>query len=245
MKHLTDGVSSLGTHLTAYQRAAFQRYYEELVVWNDKFNLTAITGYEQVQVRHFLDSLSCLIAKEIHAVLGQPSASAIDIGSGAGFPGIPLKIARGPLHLTLLEATGKKVSFLEHLAEILGLKGVHAIHDRAERLAHDPAHREAYDVAYARAVADLPVLVEYALPFCKAGGYFVAMKGESGAGEAWNAEYATLLLGGELRSVIPVHLPHLPENRSLIVIQKVSPTPVAYPRRPGIPSKRPLLSSRT
>ncbi|MFC2015566.1 16S rRNA (guanine(527)-N(7))-methyltransferase RsmG [Chloroflexota bacterium] len=227
------------------QYAAFRRYYEELVVWNEKFNLTAITGYEQVQVRHFLDSLSCLIADDIRATLARPNSSAIDVGTGAGFPGIPLRIVCGPSRLTLLEATGKKVSFLEHLVETLDLNGVRPIHSRAEQLAHEPSHRGAYDIAFARAVAELPVLVEYALPFCKIGGYFVAMKGESGNAEAWNAERATMLLGGELQSVIPVHLPHLPEDRSLIVIQKVGPTPVTYPRRPGIPSKRPLLNTTT
>jgi 16S rRNA (guanine527-N7)-methyltransferase len=245
MEYLTDGANNLGICVTPQQRAAFQLYYEELVVWNEKFNLTAITGYEQVQVRHFLDSLSCLTAKEVRTVLANPSSSVIDIGTGAGFPGIPLKIVYGPGHLTLLEATGKKVSFLVHLVDTLGLKGVLAVHDRAERLAHDEAHREVYDLALARAVADLPVLVEYALPFCKIGGYFVAMKGESGSAEAWSAGHATSVLGGELRSVIPVHLPHLPENRTLIIIQKAGPTPPSYPRRPGMPSKRPLLDAQT
>ena len=245
MQYLTDGVNSLGILITPQQRAAFQRYYEELVVWNEKFNLTAITGYEQVQVRHFLDSLSCLMPQEIRSALQSPGASAIDVGTGAGFPGIPLKLVCGPARLTLLEATAKKVTFLEHLVSTLRLSGVVAIHDRAEHLGHDPMHREAYDLAFARAVADLPVLVEYALPFCSVGGYFVAMKGESGPGEAWNANHAISLLGGELKSVIPVHLPHLPENRTLVIIQKVSPSPGSYPRRPGMPAKRPLLNTRT
>ncbi len=240
MDRLAEGAKALGLRLSDKQLAAFQLYYEELVAWNQKFNLTAITDYEQVQVRHFLDSLSCLLADEVRRALSRPDARAIDVGSGAGFPGIPLKLVCPGLQLTLLEATGKKVTFLEHMVERLGLQRVTAIHARAEELAHEPAHREAYDLALARAVADLPALVEYALPFCKPGGWFVAQKGETGAAEAWNAGRALELLGGELRRVLHVELSGLPEDRSLVVIAKVSPSPAAYPRRPGMPAKRPL-----
>ena len=153
---------------------------------------------------------------------------------------MPLKIVCPGLRLTLLEATGKKVTFLEHVVEQLGLQRVTAIHARAEELAHDPAHREHYDLALARAVADLPVVVEYTLPFCKVGGWLVAQKGEAGAAEAWSAEAAIKLLGGELRRVVPVELPGLPEDRSLVVVEKVGPTPEKYPRRAGMPGKRPL-----
>jgi 16S rRNA (guanine527-N7)-methyltransferase len=240
MEQLADGARALGLRLSDRQLAAFQLYYEELVAWNDKFNLTAITDYEQVQVRHFLDSLSCLLAEEVRRALARPEARAIDIGSGAGFPGIPLKLVCPGLHLTLLEATGKKVSFLEHMVQRLGLQRVTAVHARAEELAHDPAQREAYDLALARAVADLPALVEYALPFCKPGGWFVAQKGETGAAEAWNAARALEMLGGELRRVVHVELSGLPEDRSLVVVAKVGRTPAAYPRRAGVPTKRPL-----
>jgi 16S rRNA (guanine527-N7)-methyltransferase len=164
----------------------------------------------------------------------------IDVGAGAGFPGIPLKIVCPGTRLTLLEATGKKVTFLEHVVERLSLHRVVAVKARAEELAHEPDHREQYDLALARAVADLPVVAEYTLPFCKVGGWVVAQKGEAGAAEAWSAEKAIALLGGELRRVLPVELAGLPEDRSLVVIEKVSPTPGKYPRRPGIPSKRPL-----
>jgi len=240
MERLADGARALGLRLTDKQLASFQVYYEELVAWNEKFNLTAITEYDQVQVRHFLDSLSCLLADEVRRALARPDARAIDVGSGAGFPGIPLKLVCPGLHLTLLEATGKKVTFLEHMVERLGLQRVTSIHARAEELAHDPAHRESYDLALARAVADLPALVEYALPFCKPGGWFVAQKGESGSAEAWSAGKALEILGGELRRVVHVELSGLPEDRSLVVVAKVSPTPAAYPRRPGVPNKRPL-----
>jgi 16S rRNA (guanine527-N7)-methyltransferase len=241
MKQLIDGASALGLRLTAEQQAAFQLYYTELVAWNQKFNLTAITGYEQVQVRHFLDSLSCLLSSEVRQVLNRPNACVIDVGTGAGFPGIPLKLVCAHPRLTLLETTGKKVTFLEHMVARLALSTVTAIKARAEELGQDPAHRESYDLALARAVAELPVVVEYTLPFCKVGGWVVAQKGEAGAAEAWSAEQAITRLGGELHRVMPVELPGLPENRSLIIIKKIGPTPERYPRRSGIPSKRPLL----
>jgi 16S rRNA (guanine527-N7)-methyltransferase len=240
MQRLIDGANALGLRLTAAQQAAFQLYYENLVAWNQKFNLTAITEYEQVQVRHFLDSLSCLLAEETRQALNRPQPRLLDVGTGAGFPSMPLKLVCPDTRLTLLEATGKKVTFLEHIVEQLGLQRVTVIKGRAEDLAHDPEHREQYDLVLARAVAELPVVAEYTLPFCKLGGWVVAQKGEAGAAEAWTADRAITLLGGELRRVVPVELPGLPEDRSLIVIEKTGPTPAAYPRRPGIPSKRPL-----
>lgn len=240
MERLIEGSEALGLYLTAKQQAAFQRYYKELVIWNEKFNLTAITDYEQVQIRHFLDSLSCLQAEETRQALNRPDGRVIDVGSGAGFPGIPLKIVCPNLSLTLLEATGKKVSFLEHMVEVLELRRVQTCKGRAEDLGHNVEHRELYDLALGRAVADLPVLVEYALPFCRVGGWVVAQKGEAGAAEAWTAGAAIDILGGELRRVVPLELAGLPEDRSLVIIQKVGPTPAAYPRRAGIPRKRPL-----
>ncbi len=240
MQRLIEGAKALGLRLTAQQQTAFQVYYEELVAWNQKFNLTAITEYEQVQIRHFLDSLSCLLAEETRQALRRPEARLIDVGAGAGFPGIPLKMVCPAVRLTLVEATGKKVTFLEHMVERLALQRVTAIHARAENLAHEPAHRGSYDLALARAVAELPVVAEYTLPFCKVGGWLIAQKGEAGAAEAWGAERAIQILGGELRRVQHVELPGLPEDRSLVVVEKISPTPEKYPRRPGMPSKRPL-----
>jgi 16S rRNA (guanine527-N7)-methyltransferase len=242
MQRLLDGARALNLRLTDKQVAAFQLYYEELVAWNQQFNLTAITEYEQVQIRHFLDSLSCLLARETRLALNRPGARAIDIGSGAGFPGIPLKLVCPTLRLTLLEATGKKVTFLEHLVQRLALSQTSAVKGRAEELAHEPEQRERYDLVLARAVADLPVVVEYALPFCQVGGWLIAQKGEAGAAEAWSAERAITLLGGKLQRVQHVELPGLPQDRSLIVIEKIGTTPAAYPRRVGIPNKRPLGS---
>jgi 16S rRNA (guanine527-N7)-methyltransferase len=241
MRRLLEGTRALGLRLTPDQQASFALYYEEMVAWNQKFNLTAITEYEQVQIRHFLDSLSCLLAQEVRQALGRRDARMIDVGTGAGLPGIPLKLVCPNAQLTLLEATGKKVTFLENLVQQLGLHAVSAIKARAEDLGHDPEHRERYDLALARAVAELPVVVEYTLPFCKIGGWVIAQKGEAGAAEAWSAEQAIGLLGGELRRIVHVELPGLPEDRSLVVIEKVSPTPQSYPRRAGIPTKRPLL----
>jgi len=240
MDRLIAGARTLDLRLTDKQVAAFQRYYEELVAWNQKFNLTAITDYQQVQIRHFLDSLSVLLSDQVRLTLGRPESRAIDVGSGAGFPGIPLKLVYPRLHLTLLEATGKKVGFLQHMIDCLDLQQVTAIHGRAEELGHDPAHRETYDLALARAVAEMAVVAEYTLPFCKVGGWAIIQKGEAGGAEAWAANRAIQLLGGELSRVLPVELPGLPEDRSLVILEKLAPTPPAYPRRPGIPTRRPL-----
>jgi len=240
MQRLIEGARAWGLQLTPDQQAAFQLYLQELVAWNHKFNLTAITDPEQVESLHFLDSLSVLQAEEARDVLSRPGTRVIDIGTGAGFPGIPLKLACPSIRLTLLEATGKKVAFLEHLGQSLGLQGVTAAHGRAEELGHDPAHREQYDLALARAVAELPTLVEYALPFCRIGGWMVAQRGEGGFADAQAAQRAIALLGGTLQRVVPVQLPGLREGRTLVVIHKAAPTPAGYPRRPGVPGKRPL-----
>jgi 16S rRNA (guanine527-N7)-methyltransferase len=240
VKLLSESARLMGLKLNEEHLRAFEIYYRELVAWNEKFNLTAITDYDQVQVKHFLDSLTCLLA--IRSPRSEVRGRAIDVGAGAGFPGLPLKIVCPGLQLTLLEATGKKVGFLEHVVSCLGLAGVEVIKGRAEELGRDAAHRERYDLALARAVAELPVLVEYALPFCKLGGLFVAQKGAEGDAEAKAAERAIATLGGSLRRIVHLELPHLAESRSLVVIEKIAPTPDKYPRRSGIPSKRPIKS---
>ena len=244
MNLLLEGARHLGLKLSQEHLKAFEIYYGELVAWNEKFNLTAITDYDQVQIKHFLDSLTCLLADEglTRAIYQQRGVRAIDVGAGAGFPGLPLKIVCSGLQLTLLEATGKKVGFLEHIVSRLGLAGVEVIKERAEELGRNAAHRERYDLALARAVAELPVLVEYALPFCRLGGLFVAQKGAEGETEARAAEGAIATLGGALRRIVHLELPHLAEPRSLVVVEKTAPTPERYPRRPGIPGKRPIKS---
>ena len=235
MKALRDGAHDLGLKLTTEQLEAFQIYYQELMAWNQRVNLTAITDYEETQIKHFLDSLTCLLV-----LPGEEKLSIVDIGTGAGFPGLPLKIARPTWRLTLLESVGKKAAFLRHLVERLGLEGVAVVKGRAEEVGHDPAHRARYDVALARAVAELPVLVEYALPLCRMGGLFVAQKGARIEEEVEGARGALEILGGRLKEIRPLRLPTLDEPRHLVIVEKVAPTPERYPRRPGIPAKRPL-----
>ena len=211
-----------------------EAYYRELAAWNEKFNLTAMTGYDDVQIKHFLDSLMCL--RVVHCA----AASVIDVGTGAGFPGIPLKIVCPSLRLTLLESVRKKAEFLKHVAGMLALDNVKVVWGRAEDVGRDPAHRAKYDYALARAVADLPVLTEYALPFCKVGGTFLAQKGANIADELGRAQRAMDTLGGRLRDVVAYDLPGLDQPRHLVVVAKVAPTPKAYPRRAGLPTKQPL-----
>ena len=239
MERLATGARSFGLTLTDRHLSMFQVLYQELVDWNQRFNLTAITEYEQVQIRHFLDSLSCLLPLRGQTGRGAP-LRCIDVGSGAGFPGLPLKIYCPRMRMVLLEATGKKVDFMAHVAELLGLSDVLPLKGRAEDVAHDPTHREQYDLVVARAVAELSVLAEYTLPFCELGGLIIAQKGASAQEEAQTAEYAISLLGGRMQQVIPVELMGLAEPRYLVVIEKVARTPVQYPRRPGMPAKRPL-----
>lgn len=253
MELLREGARALGLHLTSKHVRAFQVYYQELTAWNRKLNLTTVTGYEEVQVRHFLDSLTCLLAlpvpglddrERLPQVVPLSTRDApllcIDVGAGAGFPGLPIKIMRPALHMTLLDAARKKVSFLQHMVECLGLSGVEPLWGRAEEIGQDSHHRERYDVVLARAVADLIVLVEYCLPLCRKGGCFIAQKGADIEREVKNAEAATVLLGGRLRNITVLRLPGLKHPRSLVLIEKVGQTPAKYPRRPGMPSKRPL-----
>jgi len=238
MDKLLRGARELGITLKETHLALFQTYYEELVEWNRRFNLTAITDYEGVQVRHFLDSLSCLLVLP-RAEL-QAGARVIDVGTGAGFPGLPLRIVCPGMRLTLLEATRKKVDFLEHLLRRLGLSDVEVIHARAEDLAHRPGYREGYDWAIARALAEMPTLVEYLLPLVRVRGAMLAQKGENAPAEVHSAEEAIRILGGRVRKLVPVDLHGLAETRYLVIVDKVAATPEKYPRRPGMPEKRPL-----
>ncbi len=238
MEHLVAGARELCITLTDRHLDGFRTCYRELVDWNQRFNLTAITDWEGVLVRHFLDSLSCLKALPHKDLVA--GARLIDVGAGAGFPGLPLKLVCPEIKLTLLEATGKKVTFLQHLVRVLGLQGVEVIHGRAEELGRDPAHRERYDWALARAVAEMPTLSEYLLPLVRVGGAMLAQKGEDAAAEVHGADSAITTLGGRVRQLMVVELRGLAETRYLVVVDKVAATPEKYPRRPGIPKKRPL-----
>ncbi|MBV6449292.1 MAG: Ribosomal RNA small subunit methyltransferase G [Anaerolineales bacterium] len=222
-------------HITGGQALSLLTYEKELLEWNQKFNLTAIRDVESIRTKHFLDSFSCVLAWK-----AAPPASLIDVGTGAGFPGLVLKILYPNLKLTLVESVGKKAKFCEHIVSALGLEHVQVFNARAEDMGQDSNHREKYDWAVARAVANLNVLSEYLLPLVKVGGTALAQKGESGPAEAESAQKAMKLLGGELRELIPVKLPEVADERFLVIADKIATTPVKYPRKAGIPAKQPL-----
>ena len=232
-------IERLGLALSEEQVEGFRHYQRELERWNQRTNLTAITGYEEVFTLHFLDSLSVLLALTGNDALGGASRL-LDVGAGAGFPGLPLKIVVPDIQLTLLEATAKKTAFLDTLAASLGLDGINVLTDRAETAAHQEAHREQYDVVVSRGVAKLATLAEFLLPFCNVGGIAIAMKQGDLSTELAEAERAIALLGGTLEQIIAVDLPGLPPGRQLVALRKAQPTPPAYPRRAGLPAKRPL-----
>jgi len=210
-------------------------YEKELLEWNQKFNLTAIRDVESIRTKHFLDSFSCVLAWK-----AAPPNSLIDIGTGAGFPGLPLKILYPNLKLTLVESVGKKAMFCQHIVRVLGLEHVEVLKARAEDVGQNGSHRGKYDWALARAVANLNVLSEYLLPLIRIGGTMLAQKGESGPAEAQSAEKAMKLLGGNLRELIQVNLPGVAEDRYLVLVDKVAGTHPKYPRKSGIPAKEPL-----
>jgi len=222
-------------HLTGRQVMSLITYEKELLEWNSKFNLTAIRDVESIRTKHFLDSFSCILAWKAN-----PPQRLIDVGTGAGFPGIPLKIVYPHMQLTLVESIGKKAMFCQHIVSVLGLEHVDVIQSRAEDIGQDAEHRETYDWALARAVAQLNILSEYLLPLVRTGGHMLAQKGESGPAEAQSAVNAMNELGGKLEETIPVNLPGLDDQRFLIVVKKESSTPSQYPRKPGIPAKHPL-----
>ena len=233
---LTAGASHFGLTLSEAQLHAFENYYRELAAWNENINLTRIIEPDDVAIKHFLDSLSIVPALPQR----NKPLSIIDVGSGAGFPGIPLRIAIPEVKVTLLESTAKKTNFLQHVVNTLELESVRVITARAEEAGQQPEHRERYDVAVARAVSRLSVLAEYMLPLVKVGGYVIAQKGQNPAEEIEAARSALRILGGQLIKVQPVAVPGLDGERHLVIIKKTKPTPKLYPRRPGLPNKESL-----
>jgi len=236
MKDLSQQARALiGLQLNRAQLAALDTYERELLSWNARFNLTAIDDPKKIRTKHFLDSLTCLLAMR-----NAPMERVIDIGTGAGFPGIPLKIICPNMRLTLVESVGKKAAFCQHIVEILRLRDVEVLPERAEAVGLSTAHRESYDWALARAVATMSTLMEYLLPLVHVGGRALAMKGEGGPAEAQAAEGAMRLLGGHLQQLLPVTLPGVEDQRYLIIVEKLAATPDRYPRRTGLPTKKPL-----
>ncbi len=221
--------------LNTDQKEQFEKYYDLLIQWNANINLTAVTERDEVWLKHFFDSLSIsdhLDMNEINSV--------IDVGTGAGFPGIPLKIAFPHIHLTLLDSLNKRVGFLQEVVDFLNLSDVRCIHGRAEELGHDPDYREKYDLCVSRAVANLSSLSEFCIPFVRPGGLFVPYKSEKAEEEILQAGFAIDTLGGRIENVKEFILGDQ-YSRCLIMIRKISDTDHKYPRRPGVPIKKPLV----
>lgn len=237
MRILADGAKRLTFGLRPGQLKKFRTYLDELKAARPRLRLTALTDPEAVQRRHFLEPLALLAALEEIDALGK---TAIDIGSGAGFPGLPIKIVRPALRLTLLEANAKRAAFLERLVQRLSLERVTVVNDRAEEVAHNPEHREAYELVLARAVAPLPTLVELTLPFLRLGGVLAAPKGSGAPREVREAAAALRACGGHVESIHPLQIPGAETSPTLVIVRKASDTPQRFPRRTGIPAKRPL-----
>lgn len=230
-----SGLEQLKINLSEKQLEQFLQYYELLIEWNSFMNLTAITDFSEVCTKHFLDSLSL-----IRAVDCKKELKVIDVGTGAGFPGIPLKIAFPNLNVTLLDSLDKRVKFLNEAISALGLENINAVHGRAEDFARQDAYREQFDICVSRAVANLSVLSEYCIPFVANEGFFISYKSEKIADELFSADKAINLLGGKLTRQIVFTLPNSDICRNLLVIEKVKSTSKKYPRRAGLPAKEPL-----
>jgi 16S rRNA (guanine527-N7)-methyltransferase len=239
MKKLVDGAGKLGIKLSSRQVKQFELYYWELIEWNKRINLTAITDYSSVQVKHFLDSLTITLALSEEEVTGQ-DFNIIDIGTGAGFPGVPLKIVFPQPRLVLIEPTTKKTAFLHHIVRKLELENVEVLNSRAEEAAHLPLYREQFTLVLSRAVALLPALVELTLPFCRIGGRFIAQKKGEIEQEVNRAKEAIVILGGKLDQIKKIELDEFDDARHLVIIDKICPTPGKYPRRAGLPKRRPI-----
>lgn len=233
---LDQGCQEMGIVLNGEQKQQFVDFYEYLVEKNKVMNLTGITEFQEVLVKHFLDSLACVKAVDIKKV-----KSIMDVGTGAGFPGVPLKIAFPHLEVCLLDSLKKRVNFLEETFDILKLTGITAVHGRAEEYAKNKAYRESFDLCVSRAVSNLATLSEYCLPYVKVGGSFISYKSGTVQEEAEQAEKAVKILGGKIKDVVYFSLPDSEIQRSLVVIEKIKSTPGKYPRKAGTPLKEPLV----
>ncbi|MBS7344336.1 MAG: 16S rRNA (guanine(527)-N(7))-methyltransferase RsmG [Caryophanon sp.] len=230
-----EALKEKGIVLTEAQIAQFRKYFELLVEWNEKMNLTAITDLEGVYLKHFYDSISASFYYDFNS-----TTSVCDVGAGAGFPSLPIKICYPHLHVTIVDSLNKRITFLNHLSEQLGLENVNFVHARAEEFGQNAAYREQFDTVTARAVARLSVLSELCLPLVKEGGKFVALKAAAGADEFKEAKSAINTLGGKLQDEHHFLLPVEESERSLYVFNKIKATPKKYPRKPGVPNKSPI-----
>ena len=233
---LVDGCKQLNIALSKEQIRQFICYYEMLTEKNKVMNLTAITEWEEVLTRHFLDSLLVCKAADLY----EDNLTVLDLGTGAGFPGIPLKIAFPQLSVTLADSLNKRILFLGEVIEELGLKDIRTFHGRAEELGHRPEHRERYDLVVSRAVANLSSLCEYCIPFVKKGGVFISYKSTDIDMEYKNSGNAVTVLGGKSHGITALPLPETDLERAFVIIEKVKPTPGKYPRKAGTPSRDPL-----
>ncbi len=233
---LRQGLKEIGLDADDKMINKFLKFKDLLIEWNRKMNLTGITEENQIMIKHFLDSLTCLTT----GVIGN-DMKIIDVGTGAGFPGIPLKVYHDNLDITLLDSLKKRVRYLEVVCQELGLGGVRVLHGRAEDYGNKEGYRERYDLAVARAVAELSVLCEYCLPFVKVNGYFIAQKGPRVYEEVSKSKKAVDVLGGKIIDTIEVKLPFTDIEHTLVIIKKIRLTPKKYPRKAGTPSKKPLI----
>ncbi len=235
-EELAKAAAEYGINLSSTQMEQYNRYFELLVEWNEKINLTAITEPKEVAIKHMIDSITAYDEN-----LFKDGTTVIDVGTGAGFPGLPLKIFCPEIKLTLMDSLNKRIKFLQTVVEELGLKEVECVHARAEEGARNKKYRESFDIAVSRAVARLPILCEYCLPFVKKGGHFIALKGMQYHDEAEEAAKAIKVMGGSRTEIRPVKLPELDDKRAVITITKTMPTPKAYPRKAGTPTKNPIV----
>ena len=234
-RQFDEKLKELDITLSEKQQEQFYRYYELLVEWNKVMNLTGITEYEEVNEKHFIDSLSLVKVLDISKI-----NTVIDVGTGAGFPGIPLKIAFPHLKVTLLDSLNKRIKYLDTVIDELELKDIHTIHGRAEEYARKEEYREKYDLAVSRAVANLSTLSEYCVPYVKVGGMFVPYKSGEIDEEVKAAQMAIKVLGGKQTEVVKFTLPGSDINRSFVKIQKVKSTGKKFPRKAGLPAKEPI-----